>query len=53
VILKHKDEIKEIALELTFIATDQIESDVLLNDEKLFNKFLVQDHDGYLGLKPI
>jgi hypothetical protein len=52
VILKRIDEIEEIALELTFIATDQIESDLLLlNDEKPLEKFLVQDNDGYLGLE--
>lgn len=51
VILKRIDAIKEIALELTFIATDHIESDLLLNDEKLLDRFLVQDYDEYIGIE--
>jgi hypothetical protein len=49
--VKRLDDFSEIALELTFIATDQIESDVLLNDEKLFDKYLTEDENGQLGIE--
>jgi hypothetical protein len=49
--VKHLDDVSEIALELTFIATDQIEIDVLLNDEQLFEKYLTEDENGQLGIE--
>jgi hypothetical protein len=49
--VKLLDDFSEVALELTFIATNQIENDVLLNDEKLFEKFLTEDENGHLGIE--
>jgi len=49
--VKLLDDFAEIALELTFVATDQIETDVLLNDEKLFDKYLTEDENGQLGIE--
>jgi hypothetical protein len=38
-------------IELTFIATNKIENEIFLDDEKLFNKFLIKDENGHLGIE--
>jgi hypothetical protein len=45
------DNLADHFIDLTFIATDEIDSNTLLNEEKLFDTFLSDDTNGFLGLE--
>jgi hypothetical protein len=40
-------------IDVTFVATNVVEHDVLLSEEKLFNSYLPKDNDGRLGLEAV
>jgi hypothetical protein len=45
------DHLSDLFIDLTFLATDYIDTEVLLNEDQLFEKYLVEDENGYLGLE--
>jgi len=45
------DDLGDLFIDLTFIATDLIDTDVLLNADKLFEEYLVEDENGYIGVE--
>jgi hypothetical protein len=46
-----KKKFSNLELELTFISTNKIENEIFLDDEKLFDKFLIEDENGNLGIE--
>jgi hypothetical protein len=49
--LTHLDNLADLFMDLTFIATSEIDFNTLLNEEKLFDTFLSDDTNGFLGLE--
>jgi hypothetical protein len=45
------DNLADFFIDLTFIATDEVNYDTLLNEEKLFDTFLSDETNGFLGLE--
>ena len=45
------DSLADHLIELTFIATDEIDFSTLLNEEKLVEIFMLEDINGFLGLE--
>lgn len=45
------DNLADLFIDLTFIATNEIDFNTLLNEEKLFATFLSDDTNGFLGLE--
>ncbi|MGB4776225.1 MAG: hypothetical protein WBP45_13705 [Daejeonella sp.] len=49
--LTRLDNLADLFMDLTFIATNEIDFNTLLNEEKLFATFLSEDTNGFLGLE--
>jgi hypothetical protein len=45
------DDMTDLFLDLTFVAMDQIDMEILLHEEKLHASCLVEDKNGYWGLE--
>jgi len=45
------DHLGDLFIDLTFIATDLIDTDILLNEDKLLEEYLVEDENGYIGVE--
>ena len=51
VTLTHLDNLADLFMDLTFISINEINFSTLLNEEKLFDTFLSDDTNGFLGLE--
>ena len=45
------DDLGDFFIDLTFIATDLIDIDVLLHEDKLLEEYLVEDENDYIGIQ--
>jgi hypothetical protein len=45
------DDLSDLFIDLVFIATDLIDTEVLLNEDELLEEYLVEDENGYIGLE--
>ncbi|MBS1605241.1 MAG: hypothetical protein JST42_21435 [Bacteroidetes bacterium] len=45
------DDLGDLFIDLTFIATDLVDTDVLLNEDKFLEEYLVEDENGYIGVE--
>lgn len=45
------DDLGDLFIDLLFIATDHIDTEVLLNEDKLIEEYSVEDENGYVGIE--